>query len=86
MIPPTKPTNITNEKSQKIKRINIAKTKFSKLFNKSTEKHLNQPRYQSSLLKTITSFSNGIINYYPTTKKINDNGLFTCYFKFKLNQ
>ena len=86
MIPPTKPTNITNEKSQKIKRINIAKTKFSKLFNKSTEKHLNQPRYQSSLLKTITSFSNGIINDYPTTKKINDNVLFTCYFKFKLNQ
>ena len=86
MIPPTKPTNITNEKSQKIKWINIAEIKFSKLFNKSTEKCLKQPRSQSSLLKTITSFSNDIINDYTTTKKNNDNGLFMCYFKFKLNQ
>ena len=47
----TKPTNITNEKSQKIKRIIITETKFPKLFNKSAEKRLKQLRYQSNLLK-----------------------------------
>ena len=51
IIAPTKPTNITNEKSQKIKRIIITETKFSKLFNKSAEKRLKQLRYQSNLLK-----------------------------------
>ena len=51
IIAPTKPTNITNEKSQKIKRIIITETKFSKLFNKSAEKRLKQQRYQSNLLK-----------------------------------
>ena len=51
VIAPTKPTNITNEKSQKIKRIIITETKFSKLFNKSAEKRLKQQRYQSNLLK-----------------------------------
>ena len=55
IITPAKPTNITNEKSYKIKLIIITEIKFSKLVNKSTEKRLKQPRYQSSLLKrTIT--------------------------------
>ena len=47
IIPPTKPMNVTNEKSKKIKWIVITAIKFSKLFNKSTEKRLKQPRYQS---------------------------------------
>ena len=52
---PTKPTNITNKKSCKIKLIIITEIKLSKLVNKSTEKRLKQPRSQSSLLKrTIT--------------------------------
>ena len=55
IIAPTKPTNITNEKSCKIKLIIITEIKFSKLVNKSTEKRLKQPRCQSSLLeRTIT--------------------------------
>ena len=67
IIAPTKPTNVTNEKWYKIKWIIINEIKFSKLFNKSTEKRLKQPRCQSSLLKkTITSSSNDIINAFTT--------------------
>ena len=44
IIAPTKPTNITNEKSYKIKLVIITEVKFSKLVNKSTEKRLKQPR------------------------------------------
>ena len=70
IIAPTKPTNITNEKSYKIKSVIITEKTFSKLFNKSTEKRLKQPRCQSSLLKkTITSSSNDIINDFTTSKK-----------------
>ena len=62
IIPPSKPTNITNEKSYKIKSLIITEIKFSKLFNKSTEKRIKQPRLKSSLLKKmVTSSSNDIM-------------------------
>ena len=70
IIAPTKPTNITNEKLCKTKSIIINEIKFSKLFNKSTEKCLKQAKCQSSLLKkTITSSSKDIINDFTTSKK-----------------
>ena len=51
IIAPTKPTNITNERSCKIKLIIITEIKLSKLVNKLTEKRLKQTKCQSSMLK-----------------------------------